>query len=157
LRKLKTRRDVFMKWWKKLLIAVGILAVIGAGLLGYGVMKVGDIYKEKILPDMQAYVQMTDEEQDQYVLSHMEDLMKSLRAEDEAVQLELEAIQNFPEAREAGLEVGRSMCAVLLSASDEITANLSAAEKAQYEKEAKDLDARSKHFEKMVEQYKALR
>ena len=43
-----------MKWWKKLLIVVGILAVLGLGLLGYGAMKLGDLYNEKILPDMQA-------------------------------------------------------------------------------------------------------
>ena len=145
-----------MKWWKKLLIIVGILAVLGLGLLGYGAMKLGDLYNEKILPDMQAYVLMTDEEQDAYVLSHMEDLMKSgSNTEDEQVKMELEAMANYPAAREAGLDLGRSMCAIMLSASDEINNSLSAAEKAKYEEEGKALDARSKHFEKMVEQYKA--
>ena len=146
-----------MIWWKKLLIVVGILAVLGAGLLGYGVMKVGDLYKEKILPDMQAYVQMTEQEQDDYVLSHMEELMKSVDAEDDQVKLELEAMEKYPEARQAGVEVGRSMCAIMLSASDEITDSLSAADKAKYEEEGKAIEARSKHFEKMVEEYKAMR
>lgn len=143
-----------MQWWKKLLIVVGILAVLGIGLLGYGAMKVGDLYTENIKPDMQAYVQMTEEEQNQYVLSHMEKLMKSAQAEDKAVQLELEAMQNDPAAKEAGIALGRSMCALLLSASEDITDSLSPADKAKYEDEGKAIEARSNHFEKLVEQYK---
>lgn len=143
-----------MQWWKKLLIAVGILAMLGLGVVGYGLMKVGDIYKEKIQPDMQAYVQMTKEEQDRYVLSHMEDLMKSVQAEDEDVKLELEAMQNDPDAKQAGIEMGRSMCAILLSASDDITDSLSPADKSKYEEEGKAIEARSNHFEQMVKQYK---
>ena len=148
-----------MKWWKKLLIAVGILAALGLGLVGYGVWKVSDVYTEKILPDMERYVQMTQEEQDKYVLAHMEDLIKSLQSDDtdDKVKLETEAIAKDPAARQAAIEVGRSMCAVMLSASDEISNKLSAADKAKYEEESKALDARGKAFDKAVENYAAQR
>lgn len=146
-----------MKWWKKLLIAVGILAALGLGLIGYGVSKVSDVYEEKIQPDMQRYVQMTKAEQDEYVIAHMEDLMKSIQSDDtdEKVKLETEAIEKDPASRQAAVEVGRSMCAVLLSASEDITSKLSAADKAKYEEEGKALEARGKAFDKAVEDYAA--
>jgi hypothetical protein len=146
-----------MKWWKKLLIAVGILAALGVGLMGYGIWKVSDVYEQKIQPDMQRYVQMTKEEQDEYVIAHMEDLLKSIQSDDtdDKVKLEYEAIEKDPAARQAAIEVGRSMCAVLLSASDDITSKLSAADKAKYEEEGKALDARGKAFDKAVEDYAA--
>jgi len=146
-----------MKWWKKLLIAVGILAALGIGLMGYGVWKVSDVYEQKIQPDMQRYVQMTKEEQDKYVISHMEDLMKSLKSDDtdEKTKLVSEAIEKDPASRQAAIEVGRSLCAVLLSASDDITSKLTAADKAKYEEEGKALDARGKAFDKAVEDYAA--
>ena len=146
-----------MKWWKKLLIAVGILAALGIGLMGYGVWKVSDVYEQKIQPDMQRYVQMTKEEQDKYVISHMEDLMKSLKSDDtyEKTKLESEAIEKDSASRQAAIEVGRSLCAVLLSASDDITSKLTAADKAKYEEEGKALDARGKAFDKAVEDYAA--
>ena len=144
-----------MQWWKKLLIALGILLVLGLGLLGYGAMKMSDVYTETIKPDMEAYVQMTEEEQDKYVLNHMEKLMQAVKAEDKEVQIEVEAMQNDPATREAGIALGRSMCALLLSASDDITSSLSAADKAKYEEEGKAIDARGKQFEKLVEEYKA--
>lgn len=146
-----------MKWWKKLLIAVAILAALGLGLMGYGAWKVADVYEEKIQPDMARYVQMAKEDQDQYVLAHMEDLLKSIQSDDtdEEVKLEAEAIAKDPAARQAALEVGRSMCAVLLSASDEITGKLSAEDKAKYEEEAKALDARGTAFDKAVKEYGA--
>ena len=146
-----------MKWWKKLLIAVGILAALGIGLMGYGVWKVSDVYEQKIQPDMQRYVQMNKEEQDKYVISHMEDLMKSLKSDDtdEKTKLVSEAIEKDPATRQAAIEVGRSLCAVLLSASDDITSKLTAADKAKYEEEGKALDARGKAFDKAVEDYAA--
>jgi len=146
-----------MKWWKKLLIVVAILAALGLGLMGYGVWKVSDVYEQKIQPDMARYVQMTKEDQDKYVLSHMEDLLKSIQSDDtdEQVKLEAEAIAKDPATRQAAIEVGRSMCAVLLSASDEITGKLSAEDKAKYEEEGKALDARGKAFDKAVEEYGA--
>ena len=146
-----------MKLWKKVLIGVAILAALGIGLLGYGVWKVSDVYEQKIQPDMQRYVQMTKEEQDKYVIAHMEDLLKSIQSDDtdEKVKLEYEAIEKDPASRQAAIEVGRSMCAVLLSASDDITSKLTAADKAKYEEEGKALEARGKALDKAVEDYAA--
>ncbi len=142
-----------MKLWKKILIGVGILVLLALGALGYGVMKVSDVYTEKIKPDMIKYVQMTKEDQDKYVLEHMEDLFKAVQKEDEKAGRELEAMQKDENVRKAGLELGRSFCASFVNMSDDITEKLSPEDKAKFKQEEDALDARSKHFDEVMKKY----
>lgn len=141
-----------MKLWKKILIGVAILAALGLGLLGYGTMKVADVYSEKIKPDMQRYVQMTREDQDKYVIDHLQELMKATQNEDSDATVMLEAMQNNPDVRQAGIEMGRSVCASLIGLSDDIMDSLSPEDKKKYEQEAKALDSRTDRFEELLNQ-----
>ena len=135
------------------MIGVGILALLVLGALGYGIMKVNDVYTEKIKPDMIKYVQMTKEDQNKYIINHMEEILKGVQEDDAEVQQQLEALRNDDASRQAGIEFGRSLCASLINVSDDITDTLSPEDKAMYKQEADAVDARSKHFDKVMKEY----
>ncbi|MBQ8698986.1 MAG: hypothetical protein IJ812_00325 [Schwartzia sp.] len=140
-----------MKLWKKLLIGVAVLAVIVVGLVGYGLFKAGKVYTEKIEPDMKRYVLMTQQEQDEYVLSRLTDLYEMVYrkdAQNEQHRAAAEAIKNNPSVRQAGLVWGRSICASIIINSAELSRNLSPADRAKYLREADDLDDKGEHFTK---------
>ena len=140
-----------MKLWKKILIAFSILAVIGIGIFAYGIYKIEGTYTEKIVPEMKRYVQMTKEQQDEYVITHMEELLTTT-SQPEDLKYFQEAMKNDPEFRQAGVDWGRSICAVLIDMSEEISEGLSAEDKAKYKAEADARDERNDRFTKMLEQ-----
>ncbi len=142
-----------MKLWKKILIGVVILGVIGLGFAGYGIYKMGTAYKEKIEPDMKQYVQMTKEEQDKYVITHMEDFLMAIQSgDDKDLQSDLDAVRNNPEIRQAGIDWGRSICASLIDMSDDISGELSEDAKALYKAEADAGEKRSDKFTKLLKE-----
>ena len=134
-----------MKTWKKVLIGIVILGVVLIGLLGYGIVKMTDAITEKLEPDMQQYVQMSTEEQNRYVLEHMDDFMSMLKKYevDEEDALVFDALKNDPAVRQAGVEWGRSMCATIITGMDSVASKLEPAELEKYEKEAREEEARS--------------
>ena len=137
-----------MKTWKKVVIGLGVLGVLLIGILGYGIMKVSDSVTQKLEPDMQQYVKMSTEEQNQYVLQHMDQFMATLRAHDTKNEeaATFDAVHNDPAVRQAGLEWGRSLCAIVVVNSNSISSELDPAEKAKYEKEADEQDQRGDKF-----------
>ncbi len=146
--------DIKMKLWKKLLIGAAVLAVIVVGLVGYGVFKAGQVYTEKIEPDMKRYVLMKPQEQDEYVLSRLVelyDMVYQKGTKNEQNKAAAEAMKNNPAVRQAGLVWGRALCASFVKNSEEIFKTLSAEDKAKYSREAKDLDDKGEHFAKELE------
>ena len=146
-----------MKWWKKLLITLGILLALGLGLLVYGAFKATDMYTEKVEPELKSYVQMDKAQQDKYIFSRMEELMKGIKSEDDhsevSIQVQLEAMEKDEAIRRAGVEMGRSLCAHLIGITDSVNGTLSPEDKAAYEREAEALEERSDVFEKMVKDF----
>ncbi len=145
-----------MKMWKKILMGVAVLGVVGAGLLTFGIVKVGDMYyAENIKPDMQNYVQMTTEEQDKYIMTRMDDLLKGVMSKDQSleVKMESEAIARDDDSRQAAIELGRSICAAMITADEDITTKLSPEAMAMYQKEEQDMTSRSQHFEQVLQKY----
>ncbi len=142
-----------MKLWKKILIGVFVLAAIAVGLVGFGIFKAHKAYTEKIEPDMKRYVTMTRQEQDQYVLSKLGDLygLVSKLDNSEAAKATEAAMMNDPACRQAGLEWGRAICATIIKDDRNISATLSAADRAKYEMEAKDFDDKNERFQKELE------
>ena len=142
-----------MKLWKKILIGVFVLVVLAVGAVGFGIFKAHKAYTEKIEPDMKRYVTMTQQQQDEYVLSKLEDfygLAYRINTSEEGKKA-VEAMQSDPAIRQAGLVWGRSLCATIIKDSDEISANLSPQEKAKYVQEARDFDEKSERFQKELE------
>ncbi|MBQ7516303.1 MAG: hypothetical protein IJS96_08485 [Schwartzia sp.] len=142
-----------MKLWKKLLIAVVVLVLIGVGFVTYGLFQVGKVYTEKIEPDMKRYVQMTPKDQDEYVLSKLADLYGLIYAKDQSGQGDAvrKAISSDPAIRLAGIEWGRAVCASIVKDSKDITANLTDAEKANYKREAENLEEKGERFRQALE------
>ena len=141
-----------MKLWKKILIGVLVLAAIGVGIAGYGLFKGYKLYTEKIAPDMIRYTRMTQAEQDQYIISRMEDLTTLMAGADtdgkgKAV---VQAMETNPELRQAGIVWGRALCASIIKDDRELSAGLTPAQRAQYEREADDLDDKGEHFTNMM-------
>ena len=142
-----------MKTWKKVLIGVAIVIVIGA--LGYGVMKISDTISEKIEPDMARYITMTETEQNQYVIEHMDEFLVMLinhgeNAEDKAT---LEAVKNDPEIRESGIAWGRSLCAVVIINTDSLKGKLNPEQAEKFKKEADEENIRGDKFTKALDKY----
>lgn len=138
-----------MKLWKKLLITVAVLVLIGAGFIGFGLFKAGKAYTEKIEPEMKRYVRMTPKDQDEYVVSRLTDLYGLFYAKDETGQGEMvrKAINSDPAIRQAGIEWGRSVCANIVKDSKEISATLTDAEKEKYKREAENLEEKGERFQ----------
>ena len=141
-----------MKLWKKILIGVLVIAAIGIGALGYGLFKVQKLYTEKIAPDMIRYTQMAPAEQDKYIISRMEEFTAMIAGEDKdgKGKAVVEAMEKDPELRQAGIVWGRALCATIIKDNADISAKLTPAQRAQYIREADDLDDKSEHFQKMM-------
>lgn len=137
-----------MKLWKKILIAIIVLFTIVIGLIGLVVFGAHEAYKEKIEPDMKRYATMTQQEQDEYVLSKM-DVLYSLSNKHEISsesKAAYNALKTDPAVRRAGLAWGRSLCAYIITKSDDIVATLSPQDREKLTKEAADLNAKGKQF-----------
>ena len=143
-----------MKLWKKILIGVLVIAVIGIGAVVYGLFKVQKLYTEKIAPDMVRYTQMTTAEQDKYIISRMEDLTTMIAGEDKdgKGKAVVEAMEKNPELRQAGIGWGRAVCATIIKDDEDLSSRLTPVQKAQYKKEADGLDDKSKHFQEKMRQ-----
>ena len=141
-----------MKLWKKILIGVLVLAAIGVGIAGYGIFKGYKLYTEKIAPDMIRYTQMTQAEQDQYIISRMEDLTTMMAGADKdgKGKAVVQAMETDPELRQAGIVWGRALCASIIKDDRELSARLTPAQRAQYEREADDLDDKGERFTNMM-------
>ncbi len=141
-----------MKTWKKVLIGLVILGVVGLGLFTYGIVKLSTNIMEKMEPDMKQYVVMTTEQQDKYVYEHMEEWVVTLKKFDgESDGSELDLIKTDPAVRQAGIDFGRSICATVIVDTDSIASVLTPEEKARYQKEADESDARGDKFSKEME------
>ena len=144
-----------MKLWKKILIGIVVLTMIGIGLIGFGVFEAKKAYTEKIEPDMKRYMTMTQQEQDEYVLSKLGELYslsykRDITPEQKAA---LNALQNDPAIRQTGLVWGRSLCAFIITQSNDISSTLSPEDKTKYAKEAEDFDSKTERFQKEMERF----
>lgn len=146
-----------MKLWKKILIGILVLAAIGVGIAGYGIFKGYKLYTEKIAPDMIRYTQMTQAEQDQYIISRMEDLTTMIAGKDGKGKAVVQAMETDPELRQAGIVWGRALCASIIKDDRELSSRLTPAQRAQYEREADDLDDKGEHFTNVMRRSGLLR
>ena len=139
------------------MIGVLVLAAIGVGIAGYGIFKGYKLYTEKIAPDMIRYTQMTQAEQDQYIISRMEDLTTMIAGKDGKGKAVVQAMETDPELRQAGIVWGRALCASIIKDDRELSARLTPAQRAQYEREADDLDDKGEHFTNLMRRSGLLR
>ncbi len=138
-----------MKTWKKVVIGIVVAGVVGLGVFTYGIVKFSTSAMEKLEPEMKQYVKMTHEEQDKYVMDNMEDLLFQFKEYDTEGRLDL--IKTDPAVRQAGLEVGRSLCASVIVDTDSIASGLTPEEREKYKQEAAETDRRNDKFAKEMD------
>ena len=143
---------------KKILIVVGILAVIGmiiVGVAGYGVVKVIDEKLKEKEPEFRKYVTMTIEEQNAYVEKNLDFLINTIiqDAKNDNEKETFEKIKADPSAKQAGIEFGRSIISKLILSSDAITSGLNEETKSKLQTEADAMSTRFDAYSKVLEKY----
>lgn len=149
---------------KKILVILGILAFVGIVTLGVttcGVMKIADDWLKEKEPELRQYVQMTEEEQNSYVEKNLDELLRRIEVyaknnKENSTPEEREVwkkIENDPEVKAAGLQLGRSFVAMFIISSENITKDLSVEDKEKYENEANELEKRTDVYTKALEKY----
>ena len=142
---------------KKVLIGVVILGAIVVAFLGYSTYKVADEVLKEAEPRLRNYLQMDEAAQNQYILNNFNevlpevDLNKDGKPEDKERLQRLMKLNEQPEIQKAFIDVNRSSLAGLILSYEPIVKDMSADDKAKYEKEAKEFEARADKYSKLVE------
>ena len=142
---------------KKILVGVGIFFVIAIAIFGFLSYETVSLVQEKFeahKPELKQYITMNIDEQNAYVEKNLDFLIETMKnnANDKDKKA-WEQIKNSPEAKAAGIEVGRSIIAMAITSSEDLSANLQSDIKSKFEKEAKELEARFDKFSKIAETY----
>ena len=138
---------------KKLLIGVGILAVIGvAGFLFLG-NKISTFIADKE-PEFRQYLSMTREEQNAYVEKNFNEFMQMImNHSEEQAKAAYEQIKDNPEVRAAAVEFGRSIVAGFIMASEPIVKDMAEDLKAQIESEVNAVQSRGDNYRALLNKY----
>lgn len=140
---------------KKLLIAIGILAILGVvGVVFLG-NKIDSKLKEKE-PEFRQYVTMTTEEQDAYVQKNFLEFfgkLTNINEKDEKLKAAVENLKADPEALKAGIAVGRSLIAELILANEDILKDLSTEIHNKLKEEAAEGEKRTNDFKFYMNKY----
>ena len=138
---------------KKILIAVGILAVLGI----VGIVFVGNKIDSAIKarePEFRQYVTMTVEEQNAYVEKNIESFMQMISKEaDTQGRAVIEKIKTDPELKTAAIDLGRSIVATFILANEDILKDLSTEVHNSLKSEAEQMDSRNNRFHDIIEKY----
>jgi gas vesicle protein len=148
---------------KKILIGVGILAVIGIGAFLFFANKiVGEVKQEMQArePEFRQYITMSVDEQNAYVDKSWNDLMKVIIKRVGGQNISEEEYNatfsnETPELKTARIEYGRSVIAAIILSMDSITKDMPAGIKAKLQAEADDTENRSKKYDALQKQFSA--
>ena len=132
---------------KKILIGVGVLALLVVIGFGFLANKINSKLQEKE-PEFRQYVTMSIEEQNAYVEKNISELAQIIMHDAKSNTLP----QN-PEVKAAEIQFGRSVVAGLILSSENIVKDLSEDVKAQFKSEADELDARSHKYTELMKKY----
>lgn len=145
---------------KKILMIIGALVLIGIVVFGVTMCGVSKVAEEKLKekePQLRQYVQMTEIDQNAYVEKNMNDLFTTiigeLQEDNEVPKENFKNLEEDPEAKAAGIQLGRSIVAMLIISSENIVKDLSPADKEKYEKESNDLTNRLDTYHGFMKKY----
>ncbi len=142
-----------MKSWKKTLLGiVAVLTVIGA-VAGYSLYRVEQDLSERLTADMQEYIKATPEIQDQYILTSIDDLLNRIPGTESWHHSLPTALKKDPELRKAALAWGRSFCASVVVADENLYEKLTPEAKQKYQKEASEMESRGKNFKELIDKH----
>lgn len=140
---------------KKILMFIGILAVLGIGAMMFLGNKIETKLAEKE-PEFRQYVTMTTEEQNAYVEKNFFEFFGAVTdysTREEQAKAALEQIKADPEALQAAVNMGRSMVAELILKNENILKDLSAEVHNSLQAEANEGDSRAEKFKTYMDKY----
>lgn len=147
-----------IKMLKKVILTVVAVLIAGGALMLYGTYKVANVAIDEALkehePQLRQYMQMSEAEQNQYVLDNAAVLMKDIIADakpEEKADMELiEKTKDDPVVQKALVELGRSVTAKAILRLDTLTADMSAEVKAKYQKESDEFKSKLEAYGQAV-------
>lgn len=138
---------------KKILIGVGVLALIAVIGFGFLANKINSKLQEKE-PEFRQYVTMSTEEQNAYIEKNISELAQIIMHDANSTEkANFDKMQADLELKAAELQFGRSVVAGLILSSENIVKDLSEDIKAQFKAEADALDARSHKYTELMKKY----
>ena len=143
--------------WKKVILTIVAVLVVGGALMLYGTYKVVDNTLKEKEPQLRQYMQLDEAAQNKYIADNVTELLNGIDLDkdgkpEDKEQLELMKKANAnPEIQQALVEVGRSFLASTILFSDSITKDMSADVKAKYEKESNEFETRLDKYTKLLE------
>lgn len=143
---------------KKILIFIGILAVLGiVGIVFVG-NKIDSKIKEKE-PEFRQYVTMTTEEQNAYVQKHFDEVFSFIRDDlsDKESSLRdkasLQQMESDPAAMQAQIAMGRSLVAMFILDNENIAKDLTPEQRAAFQAEADQFESNTDKYNDFIEKY----
>lgn len=140
---------------KKILMFIGLLAVLGIGAMFFLENKIENKLAEKE-PEFRQYVTMTDEQQNAYVEKNLFELLDTVTdysRRKEQAKAAIEKLKADPEALQAAVAMGRSMVAQLILNNENILKDLSAEVHNKLTAEANEGDSRAETFKMHMDKY----
>lgn len=140
---------------KKILIGVGILAVLGViFIVGAGYYAMNKIIEEKE-PEFRKYITMTTEEQNSYVENNLDFLLSAViqDAKTDEEKATFEKIKADPEVKKSGVELGRAILAKMILSSDVIVSELNEETKSKLQAESEEVSKRFEIYSNIMEKY----
>jgi len=143
---------------KKILIVFALIGVLAVAFIGYGTYKVAEEKLQENEPLLRQYMQMTQEQQNQYILENAKELIsqrmlsEDMDAEERAGLELMEKTKDDPAVQKALVELGRSLLAAAIVHSEPLIKDMSANLKAQYEEEYDQLKIRLETYGEILEQ-----
>lgn len=143
---------------KKILIGVGVLAIIAIAIfsfIGYQTVKTVDEKLKTHEPEFREYVTMTADQQNAYVEKNLELLLGTMiqDADDDKKRELFKKIQSDPDAKSAGIEFGRAIVAKVIMSTEEITKDLKDDAKNKLQSEADKFTERLEKYSDVLKKY----
>ena len=135
---------------KKVLLTIVALLIVGGALMIYGTYKVTDEALKEKEPILRQYVQMTEEQQNNYIIEHVDEIIDqaatSNKPEEKAGAEILEATKNDPAVQKAVVDLGRALLAAAVMHSEPLVKDMNDSLKAKFQKEKDDLTNRLEKY-----------
>ena len=144
---------------KKILLTIVAILIAGGALVIYGTYKATDEIIKEQEPQLRQYVQMSDADKNEYILTHAEELITQAAANakpDEREDMELvDKTKNDPAVQKALIDLGRALMAKAIMHSDALVNEMSDSVKAKFKAESDDLTGALERYGDVLDAAKA--